>query len=400
MKKINVLLLAAFLAAACSDSSSDVTNPANPNNPENPGDTENPGNPIVNKGEIVDNYLDVAERTYDGAYYSFLSLSSSLTSLHVYVDTREQQFANCQSQWRTAMGEYMKTLPIALSARDYAGSSATLQYIDVWPLNEDYTFSIFTGTSAYPQISEGTVKQWHQQGGQENVTRGYHSLEYLLWGADYTDPSLNLPGQATYLDFNSIGTESWAGRRGQLAVSVYSTLLKDMQFFWFGWEHESPIIYGDMVNAVIEQDNDVVIKNIFRGLVLATSELSQKHLQQPFVSGNDYTEHSKFSDNSLTDIKKALEGISNLYYGIVPLSETFPMEDGAGVDSLVRASDANLANEIAAAITAAGAAVNDIPAPFDNAIATQSPKVNVAIAKLESLKQKFIEGASAAGYTL
>ena len=71
--------------------------------------------------------------------------------------------------------------------------------INAWPLDEAYIdyvegdagAGIINDPATYPQITSALLVELNEQGGESNVSTGWHAIEFLLWGQD---PSQDGPG--------------------------------------------------------------------------------------------------------------------------------------------------------------------------------------------------------------
>ncbi|MGK4567385.1 imelysin family protein [Flavobacterium sp. 3HN19-14] len=72
---------------------------------------------------------------------------------------------------------------------------------------------IINHVAEFPSITKSVLEGLNEDGGEKNISVGYHAIEFLLWGQDLTDPAANLPGQRPYTDYLVGGTASNQARR-------------------------------------------------------------------------------------------------------------------------------------------------------------------------------------------
>src|SRR3546814_4535519 len=97
--------------------------------------------------------------------------------------------------------------------------------INAWPLDEAYidyvegdeTAGIINDTAGVPEITTDVLVAANEQGGESNISTGWHAIEFLLWGQDLSDEG---PGARPLSDYTDSPT---AERR-----AIYLQLLADL----------------------------------------------------------------------------------------------------------------------------------------------------------------------------
>jgi putative iron-regulated protein len=82
--------------------------------------------------------------------------------------------------------------------------------INAWPMDEvfvdyvqdDPTAGIINETAMFPTLSKEIIAQQNEEGGETNISTGYHAVEFLLWGQDL---SASGPGARPYTDYLTTG---------------------------------------------------------------------------------------------------------------------------------------------------------------------------------------------------
>ena len=267
--------------------------------------------------------------------------------------------------------------------------------LNSWPLDEAYidyvdgsvNAGIVNDLTNYPTIDKALLESLNGDGGEENVSVGYHAIEFLLWGQDLTAPSALLAGERPFTDFQDGGTASNQDRRRQYLEICADLLTDHLQILVDEWAAN-----GDYRTAFLAMDQNVVLSNIMTGIAtLSKGELAGERMFVAYDNQDQEDEHSCFSDNTDRDIRLNFDGIKNVY-----------LNGTSSLNSLIAASNPTLATEINTALTEAETAVYATGTPFDNAITdvSERPAVLEAVNKLRTLGDKFVEGGAAIGITV
>ena len=93
--------------------------------------------------------------------------------------------------------------------------------------------ALVTGASAGIglAITRELLVEANERGGEENVSTGWHAIEFLLWGQDFADDG---PGTRPYTDFVD-GKRPNADRRRQYLEVVTALLIDDLQSLVDAW---------------------------------------------------------------------------------------------------------------------------------------------------------------------
>jgi putative iron-regulated protein len=145
---------------------------------------------------------------------------------------------------------------------------------------------------------------------------------------------------------------------------------------------------------------DSLTKILFGMGSLSGAELSGERMRVAFETREQEDEHSCFSDNTHRDIYTNALGIENVY-----LASYGGKARGVSVSQLVAARDPDLDRRLRAELRASIAAIEAIPAPFDQAI--QAPAddpanqaVAAAITALQTQTKTIVEVATLLDITL
>lgn len=286
-------------------------------------------------------------------------------------------------------------------SRFYAGPIDAAQGgMNEWPIDEnfiDYTDGNLTGgiindPTDYPMLTPEVLASSDEKGGIENLSTGFHAIEFLLWGQrlDQTEG----PGTRPYTDYVDGGTAQNQDRRRQYLQVATGMLLDDMRALESQWDLGNPSSYGAQLVSGPPTDS---LTKIYRGFSqMAISELFYERMYDPFVSKDRKDEESCFSENTLVDLEANALGVEDVYLG------RYHALQGAGISDLVKAKNPALDSEARKEIAAARAAIDAIPPPFDHAVLAPdgSPErnaVQAAVDSFSSLRTTLDDVATALG---
>lgn len=277
--------------------------------------------------------------------------------------------------------------------------------INGWPLDENYidyvvgneTAGIINDPASYPQITQALIADANEAVNEKSLSAGFHAIEFLLWGQDLNGQP-NDAGLRSYTDYlaeASGGTAPNADRRGAYLREVTALLVADLGSVATSWEPSSENYRAEFIT-----DPKVALQKMITGMgSLAGGELRNERMNNAFQERDQEEEHSCFSDTTHVDHLNDAIGIENVYLG------RFGSQDGPGLDELVALMDPELDARMKAELTAAIAAIEAIPVPFDQAINDEvagggREKIQSAMAALQKLTDTTVDVATALGVTI
>jgi putative iron-regulated protein len=298
-----------------------------------------------------------------------------------------------------------------LGAREFYGQTEAFRFyggpidddkgpegqINAWPLDEAYVDYVQgkpkAGLINNPKfkITKTNLAKFNERGGEENISSGWHAIEFLLWGQDLSETG---PGNRSFEDYVD-GKAPHADRRRQFLTVATELLVDDLAFLVKSWAPGQK-----NYRARFEKGGKESVRKIIVGLgSLSRGELSGERMEVALNSQDQEDEHSCFSDNTHRDIVANATGIQNVWLGQYKQRDGSLLQ-GPGVRDLVAAKKADLAEKTTAQIAASVAGAEAIPAPFDRAIAkgsTGRPAIEKTVASLVEQSKLLVESASAVG---
>ncbi|HRA33678.1 MAG TPA: imelysin family protein [Acidimicrobiales bacterium] len=232
--------------------------------------------------------------------------------------------------------------------------------INAWPLDEsyiDYTAEtpesgIVNDVAGVPDITTEVLVAANEQGGETNISTGWHAIEFLLWGQD-TDPEG--PGARPATDY---ATAPNAARRATYLNLLADLLVADLTSVRDQWNPE-----GGPYRAEFLADPTLAVQHILRGMgALSSGELAGERMAVPYETKEQEDEHSCFSDNTLNDIIGNARGVRLAYTAEYEGVQGDSLS--AVVARLAPEVDADLRKQLDNNVAAAEA----LPGPFDQMI--------------------------------
>lgn len=302
-----------------------------------------------------------------------------------------------------------------LNAREFYGQTEAFRFYDgpidnedgpegqinAWPMDESYVDYVVGDEKAglinnrSEAITKERLAELNEHDGEENISTGWHAIEFMLWGQDLND---NGPGARPFTDFID-GKAPNADRRRQYLQVVTELLLEDLQSVVDQWK---PGV-KDNFRAEFEKGGEASLRKIFVGLgSLSRGELAGERLEVAMASRDQEDEHSCFSDNTHRDAVANAQGIQNVWLGSYKRLDGSELK-GPGLRDWVAAHDKAVAEKTTLQIAKSVAAANAIPAPFDQAIqgardSTARAKIQTTIDALTQQSKDLVEAAKAVGF--
>jgi putative iron-regulated protein len=179
------------------------------------------------------------------------------------------------------------------------------------------------------KITVESLTDLNENGGEANVSTGYHAIEFLLWGQDqdyanFMDDNVTkgamVAGQRPLSDFT---TDKNAQRRLAYLKASSEKLVEDLEIVASAWKKEvkgnqglyQAALLGKLKGKDKEKniDQKEALKQIIAGMgVFIKSELANERIAVAVLTPSEEDEHSCFSDNTHRDLVKNYEGFKNV----------------------------------------------------------------------------------------
>ena len=352
------------------------------------------------KEDVVRNYADGVHHMYSKSLASAQRLDGAIDTF--LADPTPSHLEAAKRMWLIARDDYGPTEAF----RFYDGpidhpDTGPEGLINAWPLDESYidyvegssSAGIINNPAEFPVIDDALIVSVNEEGGEENVSTGWHAIEFLLWGQDMNQ---NGPGARPLEDYT---TNENADRRSQYLAVASDVLLGHLQDMVDAW---APGQSGNYRAQFVAIDSDDALQNIITGIgELSRGELAGERMTVAFDARSQEDEHSCFSDNTKADIVANALGIQMVFLG------DFGAVSGPGLKDLIEAEDEDLATQLESEI---GNSVNlalAIPDPFDQhlleGVSDQSAGRRAVLSTIESLEDQtdtIVDAAEKIGITI
>ncbi|PON14589.1 iron-regulated protein [Candidatus Entotheonella serta] len=313
---------------------------------------------------VLNQYATIVHASYQDAYASALALRTALEALGQAPSTDTLEAA--KAAWKRARIPYGQTEAYRFYDGPIDGDGGPEGMLNAWPLDESYIDYVegdpTAGMINNPEvaITAEQLRALNEEGGEENVSTGFHAIEFLLWGQDQ---STDGPGTRPYTDYT---TSPSATRRGQYLLTVAEMLTDDLRRLVTAWAPDDPNNYRAAFTSANPTES---LRKMLSGIgVLSRGELAGERMAVALSTRDQEDEHSCFSDNTHVDIIQNAQGIRNVYDGRYVRTDGTVVE-GASVGALIRA---DLHAEMTKQLDETATKVHAISPPFDRAIVTEA----------------------------
>ena len=346
------------------------------------------------KQDVVAAYASVVLASYQDSLQLAIELNEALIA---FVDSpSDETQAAAREAWLASNEPYGQTEAYRFYGGPIDDEDGPEGLLNAWPLDEAYIdyvegdldAGIINNTEDYPYITKDLLISLNEVGAEENISTGYHAIEFLLWGQDLYEDSA---GQRPFTDYT---TAPNAERRGQYLLIAGELLVENLQDMVDQWNADDEANYR---NALVDMAADEAITKILTGIgVLAKSELAGERMFTAYDNQDQEDEHSCFSDNTHRDIITNFMGVANVYHGRY-VHVDGSVTGGASLADLFEAIAPDLNAEMQELLELADQQVNDIFVPFDRAIVNPDsrPGVFEAVFTLQDVGDKLVELATA-----
>ncbi len=330
---------------------------------------------------IVTNYADLMLKKYTDVEALALQVQAAVATFTADPTTNGNLEA-AQAAWKAARRFYQRTE----IGRFYDGPidrapDGPEGFLNAWPLDEAYIDSVagspgsgFINDTAFV-ITATTVRDANENGGDTNISTGWHAIEFMLWGQD--DPS-NVdrntnPGTRPVTDFEvDAGSPTDIEQRRSRYLNLLCTMLvADIQQVKAEWAPGNPSNYRAEILAALPNEQ---FRRIMTGVgSLAFGELRGERIIVQFDTQNQEDEHSCFSDTTHFDHLDDMIGVEEVWTGDYDASNPANDLTGPGLRDLAVQLAPDLVSQMDGHIAACKSALAGIVPPFDQAVLGSNP---------------------------
>lgn len=354
---------------------------------------------------VLQNYSAHLYAAYSDSVTDAQALSDKIDAL--IANPNEDTLAAARTEWLASRAHYMLTEgarfydgPIDLDPPNYEAllnswplDEAHLDYVTDGEGNVDETAGLINHPEllADADITAAKLDEINGENGDENVTDGYHAVEFLLWGQALSDVG---PGQRPASDFDPNGSRPNAARRAKYLRASMDGILANLTAVRDAW---AP---GADYRTKFEAGGKNSIALALTGLgKMSKGELAGERIEAPYASKSRRDQHDCFSSQTLVDYTRDAQGILDMYLG------TYNGETGTSLSDLVKAADPDVDTRLRTQLQASVDGMKSIPAPFEASIMGSDDSegrtaIRTTVESLRTQGDLFAEAATALGLTI
>jgi putative iron-regulated protein len=343
--------------------------------------------PAETADAVLDTYADIAQAKYEDSLAAARVLEAAVSAL--VASPSDETLQAARTAWLAARVPYQQTEVYRFGnpiVDDWEGK------VNAWPLDEgliDYVDASYGGPTdanalaalnviANPQITiagqaidAGTITPAliadtlnEADGIETNVARGYHAIEFLLWGQDLngTGPGA---GNRPYTDYvQGAGcTGGHCDRRADYLSAATALLVSDLAFMAAQWAE------GGAARTAVTADPGAGLVAVLTGMgSLSYGEQAGERMRLGLMLNDPEEEHDCFSDNTHNSHFYDGLGVQNVYLGRYVRPDGTVVE-GPSLSSLVAAADAGVDAEMRERLDTTMAALGAIKAAAEGGMA-------------------------------
>ncbi len=318
------------------------------------------------KQEVIEHYAAGVHAAYETSLTAATEMDAAIDAFAA--DPTDETLEGAKQAWLAARDDYGLTEAF----RFYGGpiddeETGPEGLINAWPLDEAYVdyvegdeaAGIINDPDAYPTIDAELITSLNEEGGEANISTGWHAIEFLLWGQDL---SADGAGARPVTDYTEAANSD---RRLTYLTVTSDLLLEHLTGLVEAWAPDADNYRAEFV----AQEPDDALVDIITGVgELTRGELAGERMNVAYEERSQEDEHSCFSDNTTTDLVANAKGIEMVITGAYPGAD-----EGPGLMALFESADEDAASALGTSMTAAVAALEAIPAPFDQHLADGVP---------------------------
>ncbi|MBV8883079.1 MAG: hypothetical protein JO235_03635 [Chroococcidiopsidaceae cyanobacterium CP_BM_RX_35] len=286
---------------------------------------------------------DFADKVVVPTFQTFAGKASALsTAINTFTQhPNRQTLQAARTAWVEARSPWEQSECFGFGPVKDQGFDANL---DTWPIDEnDLKQILASGDKLTPSYVERLRES----------DKGFHVIEYLLFGTSGSkQPTDFTPRELEFL--NLLGTN-------------FVQTASNMTDSWVKGTKDSEPTYREVIATAGAKDNttyptlQAAAQEMIGGMLDSLDEVANKKIAKPFEHKDPDFAESRFSFNTLNDIKNNVRGSQNVYLGHFQPANT----NGLGLTTFVAKIDPNLDLKVKQQFQAALDALNKIPAPFE-----------------------------------
>ena len=348
--------------------------------------------------QVVLNYSNIVH----ASYVDSLNLAKIMQEkINKFLESPSQKgLDEAKQSWVDSRFPYLQTEVYRFYGGPIDDEDGPEGLLNAWPMDESYVdyvkgspkSGIINNAEDYPEITQDLLLSLNEKEGEENISCGYHAVEFLLWGQDFNSDG---PGNRPFTDYT---TAANADRRKEFLKVTVSLLIENLQSLVTAWAPEEKNYRDSFINS---QPKESFQKILLGMTLLAGFELAGERILVAYESKAQEDEHSCFSDTTHNDSIYDIVGIKNVWTGKYTRADGSIIE-GPGIRNFALSIDTDLTEKIDNSLRLALKTSMEIPRPFDQAILAEkgsdtSNSIISLVEELENTADSFVIMAEKSG---
>lgn len=341
----------------------------------------------VDYGPFLENYANIVHATYEDSLNEARELQEVIAAFTG--KPTEETLKEAKAKWIQSRQPYLQSEAFRFYGGPIDSADGPEALLNAWPMDESYIdyvegapdVGMINDLKTYPEITPEVIEELNEKAGETAISCGYHAIEFLLWGQDFSEDG---PGNRPVTDYT---TAKNADRRKAYLNACTSLLVGHLESLVDAW---APGREGNYRANFLKEDPVMAVWSAGYGAkTLSGKELSGERLLVAWDTQEQEDEHSCFSDTTTQDAVYDAKGIYNLIHGKYVRTDGSVVE-GPGLLDIAKLHDEDLAKQIAESAEAAMADAKKIPSPFDQAILgdDEKPSRKAIMATIEALEDQ------------
>ena len=318
---------------------------------------ETPTTPVADfntlKTSVIKDFANnIAVTTYNDLNNAAIKLNTSILALNT--NATEANLTIAKNDWKNMRAIWEQSegfLFGPVADNDYDPK------MDTWPTDFNEMEMLLASSNA---LSVSDIEALPL------TLRGYHPLEYILFGESGSRPA------------NNITT-----RQKKYMVSLSADLKNTCQSLYTAWtgseNYTAEVVNAGGTGTVYKTKQELYIA-LVDGMAGICDEVGGGKINDPYVAFDSSIVESPYSGTSMIDFKYNIIGLQNVYLG------KYGATQGNGIKDLVALKNKALDNKIQQQISSAIAAINNVTVPFEMAIFDQRVQTKAAMDALSTLQ--------------
>lgn len=294
--------------------------------------------------------------------YSDLATRASVlkeATVNLEAEQTEANLEAAREAWVAARAPWEKSEGFLFGPVDQEGLDPAL---DSWPVNvTDLNNVLNSGDPITPEFLAA----------QEGTLKGFHTIEFLLWG-----DNLGNPKPVTEI----------SQREFEYLSAASTVLAQNAQQLYDAWRPGAGNYVDNLKNAgngsQIYVSQKGALEEMANAMAGIADEVGNGKINDPYTQQDLTLEESRFSANSKNDFADNIRSIRNIYSGIYG-----DQVNGKSMSNIISEADPALDAQIKSEIDAAITSIENIPGTFSDAVFNAPQAVEDAQTKVRTLQE-------------